>query len=366
LRSEQAFKNVQVLKGIPVDDFMGTMGIMSAALGFDCSECHTGAGTDTVDWAVDTPRKQTARRMVEMVAMVNRTSFGGRQLVTCWTCHRGRDRPAVTPPMETVYGTPAFEVDDVLIPDQGASADKILDKYIEALGGPDRLSGLTSYIATGTSVGFGGFGGGGRVQIFAHAPDQRTMVIEYRDDPERGDTTRSYDGRIGWLRTPLTVLGEYELSGGELDGARLDAQLSFPGQIKNVLTNLRVGSPTTISDLPAPVSQTSVQPIVMFGQDREVQVVQGTSPRNTLVTLYFDKQSGLLLRMIRYGSSPIGRVPTEIDYADYRDVGGGVKLPFRMNFAWLDGRDAIQLNQVQTNVPIDPMRFGRPAPLKKP
>src|SRR3979411_1046925 len=62
--AEQAFKNIQVLKGIPVDDFMGTMGIMSAALGFDCSECHTGAGTDRVDWAADTQRKVIARRMV--------------------------------------------------------------------------------------------------------------------------------------------------------------------------------------------------------------------------------------------------------------------------------------------------------------
>src|SRR5580693_9133849 len=55
--SDQVFKNVQVLKGIPVDDFLGTMGIMCAALGFDCSECHTGAGTVKVDWAADNPRK---------------------------------------------------------------------------------------------------------------------------------------------------------------------------------------------------------------------------------------------------------------------------------------------------------------------
>jgi photosynthetic reaction center cytochrome c subunit len=360
LTSEQAFKNIQALKGIPVDDFMGTMGIMSAALGFDCSECHTGAGTDKVDWAVDTPRKRTARRMVEMVATLNRTSFGGRQLVTCWTCHRGRDHPMVTPSMETVYGTPPFEMDDVLIATQGPqSADQILDKYIQALGGAQRLSGVTSYVGKGTSVGFGGFGGEGQVQIFAKAPDQRTMVIEFKDAPERGAAIRSFDGRIGWQRTPLSVLEEYELSGSELDGARLDAQLSFPGQIKQTLTNLRVGEPTTISDLPAPSSQMSGQLIAMFGQDRDVQIIQGTGPRGTLVTLYFDKASGLLLRMVRYGNSPIGRLPTQIDYADYRDV-GGIKVPFRMTFAWLNGRDAIQLNDVQTNVPIDAARFGRP------
>jgi photosynthetic reaction center cytochrome c subunit len=365
LTSDQAFKNVQALKGIPADDFMGTMGVMSAALGFDCSECHIGAGTDKVDWALDTPRKRTARRMVEMVSAINRTHFGGRQVVTCWTCHRGRDRPAITPSMETVYGMPPFEMDDVVTTIPGLpTADTILDKYIEALGGAQRLGGLTSYIGKGMSVGFGGFGGGGQVQIFAKAPDQRTMVIEYKDAPGRGDTTRSYDGRIGWLRTPLNVLGEYELSGTELDGARLDAQLSFPGQIKQALTNLRVGSPTIISDLPAPATQMSVQAIVMLGQDREAQVVQGTGPRGMLVTLYFDKESGLLLRVVRYGNSPIGRIPTQIDLADYRDV-GGVKLPFRMTFAWLDGRDAIQLNDVQTNVPVDATRFGRPARTKQ-
>src|SRR5439155_23543574 len=104
-----------------------------------------------------------------------------------------------------------------------------------------------------------------------------------------------------------------EVSGSELDGARVDAQLSFPAQIKQVLTNLRAGFPTTISDLPAPSSQASVQPIEMFGQDREVQVVQGTSPGGTLITLFFDAKSGLLLRMVRYGKSPIGRLPTQIE-----------------------------------------------------
>ena len=93
--SEQAFKNIRVLKGIPVDDFMGTMGIMSAALGFDCSECHSGAGTEKVDWAADTPKKVRARRMVEMMNAINRDNFSGRQMVTCWSCHHGRDRPSI-------------------------------------------------------------------------------------------------------------------------------------------------------------------------------------------------------------------------------------------------------------------------------
>jgi hypothetical protein len=94
-----------------------------------------------------------------------------------------------------------------------------------------------------------------------------------------------------------------------------------------------------------------------------VDVVQGTGPRNLLVTLYFDRQTGLLLRELRYGSSPIGRIPTQIDFADYRDV-NGIKFPFRITFAWLDGRDSIVLNSITTNVSIDAAKFGRPAPLR--
>src|SRR5215813_8291959 len=161
--SEMVFKNVQVLKGIPVDDFMGTMGIMCAALGFDCSECHTGAGTEKVDWAADTPKKARARQMVQMMEAINRDNFQGRQMVTCWSCHHGRDRPATTPSLEFMYGPATQEMDDVLTQMPGQpEADTIIDKYIQAIGGAERLAGLKSYIAKGKSVGFGGFGGGGR------------------------------------------------------------------------------------------------------------------------------------------------------------------------------------------------------------
>src|SRR5207248_1415291 len=128
------------------------MGIMTAALGFDCSECHAAAGTDKVDWAADTPRKVIARRMVNMVAAINQNNFGGRQLVTCWTCHRGRDKPVVTPNLDLVYGTPMLEPDD-LVPASFPGlpkADEIVDRYLQSLGGAQRLASITSLVATGT------------------------------------------------------------------------------------------------------------------------------------------------------------------------------------------------------------------------
>jgi photosynthetic reaction center cytochrome c subunit len=365
LMAEQVFKNVRALKGIPVDDFMETMGLISAALSFDCSDCHTGAGTDKVDWAADTPRKVIARTMVNMVATINKNNFGGRNLVTCWTCHRNRDKPLATPTLESIYGEPALVSDDIVTSTPGLpSPQSILDKYIQASGGAQRLAALTSIDARGTSAGFGGLGGGGAVEIAAKAPDKRATIILFKEETSRGDQIRTYDGRTGWVRTPLNVLGEYQLIGGDLDGARFDAQLSFPGQIKQILTNLKTGPPTTIKDVPMSHSQAAVQNDAGAGKSYNVDVVQGTGPRGLLVTLYFDKQTGLLARELRFSETPIGRVPTQIDYSDYRDV-NGIKFPFRIAYMWLDGRDSIVLNEIKTNVPIDDAKFGRPAPLKK-
>jgi len=339
----EAFKNVttSTLKGLTVSDFLGSMGVMAAALGYDCADCHIAAGTDKVNWEFDTPKKKTARRMVEMVAGINRTNFAGVQMVTCWTCHHGRFQPSTTIGLDALYGTPNEEKSDIVAPGEGQpSATQILDKYIQALGGAQRLAGLTSYIATGSSLGYEGLGGGGSFQIFAKAPNQRTTLITFKDHPERGNNTRVYNGSAGWIKSPRGLFPEFELNGSDLEGAKLDAQMSFPGQIKQVLGNWRVGSPDSIGD-------------------KEVQVVQGSGPRGLLATLYFDKQSGLLLRVVRYTPSPIGRVPIQMDYSDYRDV-GGIKFPFKYTFSWLDGRDSFQLSDVKTNVPVDAAKFAKP------
>jgi hypothetical protein len=256
-------------------------------------------------------------------------------------------------------------LDDRLIQMPGQpAADKIIDKYLKALGGAAKLAAIQSFVAKGTSYGFGGFGGGADVTLYAKAPNQRTLVIDYSKTPGRGDTTRSFDGQTAWLRTPLNVLGEYQLSGGERDGAQVDAEMSFPGRIKDVLKNLRVGLTATISDLPAPESQSSKEENFGFGNDKLADVVQGDAANGVIVTMYFDHDTSLLLRVNRTVKSPIGRVATLIDYSDYRDV-NGVKFPFHVTFAWFNGRDAMKFNEIKTNVAIDPAVFGKPAPLKK-
>src|SRR2546425_6659155 len=181
--SEEAFKNIQVLKGIPVDEFMGAMGLFSAALSVCWGDCHTGAGGSNPRWEADPPRKQVARRMVQMVNAINRDNFNGRQVVTCWTCHRGAQSPSATPPMDMIYGEPVLYPPDLLPPAPAGStptADQIIDKYIQALGGTQRVAAITSIVSKGTSHLYGEVNED-QVELYAKAPNQYAMLIHQHE-----------------------------------------------------------------------------------------------------------------------------------------------------------------------------------------
>ena len=338
--SEAAFKNIQVLNGIPVDEFMGTMGLFSAALSVCCGDCHKNAGTDHPEWDADPPRKITARKMVQMVNAINRDNFKGVQVVTCWTCHRGAQNPSTTPTIDAIYNSaPVFAQPDILPAAPPATsgtppADQILDKYIQALGGADRLSKLTSYTAKGTSQLFGEVRADA-TEIYAKAPDRLATIVHQRG----GDLARTYDGRDAWVMLPLTVVGEYPLTASAREGGKLDAEMAFPGGIKKFFNNWKVSYPTTLNG-------------------KDVYVVQGTAT-GMIGTFYFDKQSGLLTRMVRYASSAVGRVPTQIDYSDYRPV-AGVMMPFKWTYGWVSGQEEYTLTEYQPNVPVDAAKFARP------
>jgi hypothetical protein len=340
--AEEVFKNVQILKGIPVDEFMGTMGFFSASLGLNCTDCHVDeSGGNWAKYADDNDLKRTARRMMQMVNALNRTSFNGRQVVTCNTCHRGTRRPNVMPSIALLYGTPPpDEPGEPFAQAPGQpSPDQVLDKYLQALGGADRLNRFASFTANGSYLGFDD-AEKRTLQMFAKAPGQRTTTIR----SSAGVTTNTFDGRSAWIagpeaERPVPLLA---VTGQELDGVRLEAELLFPARIKQALTNWRVGPRMIIND-------------------REVQPVQGTTAQGGTATLCFDGESGLLVRLVRFTESPVGRIVTQTDYADYREV-GGIKMPFRWTVAWLDGRSTFELTDVQPNAAVDAARFNKPAP----
>jgi outer membrane lipoprotein-sorting protein len=345
LMAEDVFKNVQALKGIPVTEFMATMGFFSAALGYNCTNCHGDESLGNWEqYAADPPIKQTARRMILMVNGINRNNFGGARAVTCYSCHRGAGAPKAVPSLAEQYGEPPpedpNEIEIVRQASTTPSADQILDRYIQAAGGAARLAALTSFVGKGTYEGFDTYHAKVPVEVFAKAPGQRTMIAH----TQNGDSVTAFDGRAGWTAGPDKPLPVLALpTGGDLDGVKLDADLSFPARIKQALTNWRAGFPATTID------------------DRDVQVVQGTGAGGSRVKLFFDKESGLLVRLVRYTTTVVGVIPTEIDYSDYREV-SGVKMPFHWIVTWTGGRSNIVLSDVQANVAIDAAKFGRPAP----
>jgi len=93
--------------------------------------------------------------------------------------------------------------------------------------------------------------------------------------------------------------------------------------------------------------------------EQDAYVVVGQREGKPPLRLYFDEQSGLLLRLVRYGDTPLGLMPTQIDYADYREA-GGVKVPFRWTLARPSGRFTIQVSEVKQNAPVEDAKFAKP------
>src|SRR5207249_10722750 len=192
--AESVFKNVEVLKGIPVDEFMDTMGMFAASLSLNCIDCHTPNSVGSWEnFADETPLKRTARRMMLMVNTINRDNFSGVRNVTCYTCHRGDLRPKVVPNLTVQYSAPVEDPNEIqILPVSGGpTVDQVFDKYIQALGGSQRLASLTSFTARGTFIGFETEQTKVAVEIYAKAPAQRAMVVH----TAIGDSVRIFDGR---------------------------------------------------------------------------------------------------------------------------------------------------------------------------
>jgi hypothetical protein len=342
--AEQIFKKVDLLRGIPVDEFMDTMGMFSAALSLNCIDCHVPESVGTWDkFADETPLKVKTRTMIRMVNEINKANFSGVRAVTCYTCHRGDTVPKILPNLAAQYAAHVEDANEVVMVNipSGPTVDQVFDKYIQALGGPQRLAALTSYSGRGTYIGFETEQTVVPMELYAIAPNLRAMVVKMAV----GDNNRVFDGRTAWIAGSDKPLPLMSLTGGNLEGAKLEALLMFPAQLKGAFQNWRV-------------SATGID-------DKLVRVLQGTNPGQPPVNFYFDNSTGLLVRVLRLVNTAVGRVPTQVDYSDYREV-SGVKIPHKWIVTWTNGQSTSTLTQVQANPTIDAARFGRPAPAPAP
>ena len=329
--AEQVYKNIKVLKGMPADQLIPAMEFITGSLGVQCDHCHVQGHFDQDD----KKPKETARKMMAMMFAINKDNFDGQREVTCNSCHNGSLKPMSVPVISgenagtiVAVGGTAAPADLSKLP----SASDVVDKYVQAIGGAAAVEKISSRVAKGSTTGFGGrkF----PEEIFNLSPDKSAVVTHYPN----GDSVTGYNGHEGWSAFPHRPARDME--GADLDAAKLDADIHLPIDLKKIFSELKVGPPQKIGDHEA---------YQILG------VRQGLPP----VEFYFDEQSGLLLRQVRYAESPLGLYPTRIDYADYRDQ-DGVKIPFSWTTARPGSSATVQLEQVQQNVPIDDAKFARP------
>jgi outer membrane lipoprotein-sorting protein len=283
----------------------------------------------------DKKPKVTARKMINMMMAINKENFEGPREVTCYSCHRGSADPVGTPIITDegprVAGEEGKKPEDTkaALP----AAEQLIDKYLAAIGGAEALQKITSRVQKGTLTAFGGqhF----PAEVYSKAPDKRVSVMHLPD----GESVTAFDGKQGWLSIPGRV---HMMSAAENAAARIDADLYFPAHVKTLYQKFRVDAGEKID-----------------GHD--TYLVVGHNEGQPPLRLFLDKESGLLLRIVRYAETPLGRNPTQIEYADYRDA-SGVKIPFRWTLARPGNRFTIQIEQVQQNVPVDDAKFAVPSP----
>ena len=328
--SENVYKNIQILKGIPGDQVIPAMQFISYSLGVKCSFCHVEGALDKDDKKA----KQTARKMMQMMAAINRANFDSRREVTCYSCHRGSVRPVAIP---VIVETGASSVPDMTLDEEASTApnvppvEQILAKYVNAVGGASAVGKLITREEKGTiSVA-------GRhlpMEILNKTPGKQVSIIHLPN----GDNITAYNETSGWTSVPQGPVRD--IPDVEVASAHVETDLQLPIHLKQLFNEIKSEKPDKIGD-------------------REVYVISGLNAGELAAKFYFDQQSGLLLRMLRYVNSPLGQNPAQIDYAEYRDE-EGVKTPFQQTIARPDTRFVIRIDKAKYNVPVDDARFARP------
>jgi photosynthetic reaction center cytochrome c subunit len=322
----EAYKNIKILKDAPAEQLIPAMQFISTSLGVGCDHCHVRGAFEKDD----KQSKQTARKMMEMMVAINQNNFNGHRDVTCYSCHHGVSQPISIPviaeediPPPTSSDTPPADL---------PNADKLIEKYIQALGNVADLHKLSSRVEKGKAIVLPGreF----PTEMAYKAPDSVIATIHMPD----GDLMTGRNQSGGWAVTPGRPV--HDMSDAELDAARLDSTFYFPLHVKELFTEFKTTGVDKVGG-------------------RAVYVVTGRREKQPPVNFYLDQESGLPLRLVRYDETPVGRIPVQTDFSDYREV-NGIKIPFTRITARPARRITIKIDQIEQNTAIDDSMFMKP------
>jgi hypothetical protein len=333
--AEQVYANIKALNGVPYGEVVAGMQVMSQALGVDCDYCHTRSGDRDAE---GNPNKDVARQMIRMVRDLNESQFGGRNIVTCNICHRGHAVPTEETALSFRGGPANHPTPMPGLP----SVRQVLDKYVAAIGGLAALARQSSRIEEGELTIRSSGGVSVPIQIVSQFPDKRlTKGFSVSHLGNSAQATGVLNGAKGWMREssgPMRLM-----FGWRRDAAQLEDLFNLPRRLESIVQDLRVSAMGHVDS-------------------REVYILTGHTEFLSLVELYFDIPSGLLLRIVYFVDTVAGRMPSQIDYSDYREI-DGVRVPHRWEVRLVRGVNvAYRLNSVKHNVEVDSRLFDLPNP----
>jgi len=327
----ESFKNVQILKDLPASKFMPNMFFIAASLGVGCDHCHVTA--ENAPWPMekdDKKEKQTAREMMKMMKAINDQNFGGRVTVTCATCHAGHPEPVAFPPIIPL-GEKRAAASSPASKDQ-PTADQILDRYVDALGGRAALDKVTTRTIKGALVGESGRTY--TLEIVEKAPN---LGLATATSPDGNTLRDGFDGTTAW-----NAAGSHVFPSHGLEGARIARDFAlFPvADAKKLYPRRFVTGKESIG-----------------GED--AYIVRAGGHGDVSETLYFSASSGLLLRRLVFTQTALGRYNEQTDFSDYREV-DGVKIPFTVARMEVNTRHTGRFSEVKHNAPVEDSVFQMP------
>ncbi len=336
-RVEQVQKNIQVLTGLPVSQLIPVMNYMGSSLGVKCTYCHVNKDGNWNFVSDEKPEKGTAREMIKMVQGINKANFKGNPAVSCFTCHRGNNEPVRVPQLPIAAPTPFAETAETATKETPPTADQILAKYTEALGGSAAIDKLKTRSMKGTWLTGNGITLG--YEVYQSAPDRIYTVL---NTPKQGVIERGFNGQMAWEKSNRGLR--------DLEGIEFFYLKRYPDLFKDIKLQ---GQFTRIS---------------FGGKDRidskDVYVLRGLGFDGKGERLFFDAQTGLLLRRITSTPTIVGIIPEQVDYDDYREV-DGLKLPFTIRITSIDSfyNSTRKFTEMKLNVPVDEKKFNKPPAL---
>jgi hypothetical protein len=215
------------------------------------------------------------------------------------------------------------------------TVDEILDKALKAVGGREAVEKFTSRLIKG-SLEIEAVGATGTIEVYAKAPNKTAVVANISGF---GTVNEVFDGAKGWSSDPAQGLREW--AGSELATRKRKADFYTELNLKKHYTKMEVKGKEKVGSY-------------------EAWMIEATPAEGSAEKLFFDVNTGLLVRQDAETESPAGKMMVETYLDDYKVV-DGVKIAHSMKNVTPMFAISMKFTEIKHNVEIEDAKFGKPA-----